>query len=310
MQLLVFTVLDGLASPGVPVFSRHNEADQRPTTWASLIVSGAKDVENRTWPTRYRGPVLVHASQRPDAISSDEIERRFGVRLLSTLPLGGIVGLTEIVDCVKLHPSKWCAPGHWAFVLANSRPLPFVQWKGQLGIRDAPQELLELLDLDTAAARSGAIRSPSDGRRIRHEAAAATASGHILGIKRGPLAVNDFAVLCYRHVDAGTALGIDQFDGLRHCVGIFAAVTKRRPVPSRCGSCGRCSSVISANLWVSFIQGFPPNARTEIKPKQAHSFPRRREWNSGVCQALRRKQGESRWLKSRPAEVANRIGLA
>jgi len=27
-----------------------------------------------------------------------------------------------------------------------------------------------------------------------------------------------------RHVDAGAALSIDQFDSLRHCVGIFAAV--------------------------------------------------------------------------------------
>jgi hypothetical protein len=31
--------------------------------WAALIVSGHKDIENRTWSTRYRGPVLIHASQ-------------------------------------------------------------------------------------------------------------------------------------------------------------------------------------------------------------------------------------------------------
>jgi hypothetical protein len=62
------------------------------------------------------------------------------------LPLGGVVGITEIVDCVKSHASAWYAPAHWAFALANSRPLPFVQWKGQLGIRDAPQALLDLLE--------------------------------------------------------------------------------------------------------------------------------------------------------------------
>jgi hypothetical protein len=116
--------------------------------WATLIASGAKDVENRTWLTRYRGPVLVHASQRTDDVTSDEIERRFGVRPQSVLPLGGIVGLTQIVDCVKPHPSKWYAPGHWALVLANPGELPFVRWKGQLGIRDAPRSLLDLLDLD------------------------------------------------------------------------------------------------------------------------------------------------------------------
>jgi len=114
--------------------------------WASLIVIGAKDVENRTWPTRYRGPVLIHASQRADDVSSDEIEHRFGLHLAEELPLGGVVGITEIVDCVKPHASTWYAPAHWAFVLANSRPLPFVQWKGQLGIRDAPDALLDLLE--------------------------------------------------------------------------------------------------------------------------------------------------------------------
>ena len=53
--------------------------------------------------------------------------------------------MTEIVDCVREHPSKWAAPGHWHFVLANSRPLPFVRWKGALSLREAPPELLDLL---------------------------------------------------------------------------------------------------------------------------------------------------------------------
>jgi hypothetical protein len=56
--------------------------------WASLIVSGAKDVENRTWPTRYRGSLKV------DDTSSEDIEGRYGVRLPAELPLGGIVGMT------------------------------------------------------------------------------------------------------------------------------------------------------------------------------------------------------------------------
>jgi len=114
--------------------------------WASLIVSSLKDVENRTWPTRYRGPVLIHASQRADDATSEDIERRFGVRLPAELPLGGVVGIAEIVGCVKDHPSKWYAPSHWAFALTNSRPLSFVRWKGQLGLRDAPGDLIQILD--------------------------------------------------------------------------------------------------------------------------------------------------------------------
>ncbi len=31
--------------------------------WATLIVSHGKDIENRTWATKFRGRFLVHASQ-------------------------------------------------------------------------------------------------------------------------------------------------------------------------------------------------------------------------------------------------------
>jgi ASCH domain-containing protein len=130
--------------------------------WAQLIASGAKDIENRTWPTRYRGSLLIHASQRADDVTSDEIERRFGVRLPPVLPLGGVVGITEIVDCVKPHPSKWYANSHWAFVLEHSTALPFIHWKGQLGIRDAPETLLELLGLDNSVARDCEPRTSAE----------------------------------------------------------------------------------------------------------------------------------------------------
>ena len=30
--------------------------------WAWLILNGGKDIENRSWPTKVRGRVLVHAS--------------------------------------------------------------------------------------------------------------------------------------------------------------------------------------------------------------------------------------------------------
>jgi hypothetical protein len=131
-----------LASAGPPLVCHAMKIISIRQPWASLIVSGIKDVENRTWPTRYRGPILVHASRRADDITADEFERRFGVSLPSELPLGGIVGLTEIVDCVRPHASRWYVPGHHAFVLTNSRPLPFVIWKGALSLREASAELL------------------------------------------------------------------------------------------------------------------------------------------------------------------------
>jgi hypothetical protein len=124
--------------------------------WASLIVCGIKDVENRTWSTRYRGPVLVHASLRADDISSVDLVRYYGAFPPSDQPRGGIVGVVEIVDCVRPHSSQWYAPGCWAFVLANARKLPFVEWKGALSLRDAPRELLTLLSCSDAQKEAAA----------------------------------------------------------------------------------------------------------------------------------------------------------
>ena len=31
--------------------------------WASLVVMGAKTIETRGWGTKYRGPILIHASK-------------------------------------------------------------------------------------------------------------------------------------------------------------------------------------------------------------------------------------------------------
>jgi hypothetical protein len=64
--------------------------------------------------------------------------------------------VTEILDCVRPHPRKWYAPAHYAFALANSRPLPFVKWLGALSLRDAPAELLALLNLNGSQAQKEA----------------------------------------------------------------------------------------------------------------------------------------------------------
>ena len=94
--------------------------------WAGLIVLGHKTVENRSWKTMYRGPVRICASKRPDDVSADDIKRRFDIALdYNELLLGGIIGITEIVDCVRDSNSQWAQPVHWHFLLANSRPLPF-----------------------------------------------------------------------------------------------------------------------------------------------------------------------------------------
>jgi len=39
--------------------------------WAWLIANNLKPIENRTWPTRYRGAFLIHAGQTFDLQGQD-----------------------------------------------------------------------------------------------------------------------------------------------------------------------------------------------------------------------------------------------
>jgi len=54
--------------------------------------------------------------------------------------------VAEIVDCVTDHPSKWFT-GPYGYVLRNRKPLPFVKWRGALGLLEAPPALLRKLGL-------------------------------------------------------------------------------------------------------------------------------------------------------------------
>jgi hypothetical protein len=111
--------------------------------WAHLIVSGQKDVENRSWPTRYRGPVLIHAGKKFDRDFDRGDFPGLDISLPDDLDVGGIVGVAEIVDCVTVSASLWFF-GRYGFVLQNARPLPFRPCRGALGFFtpnfDAPGE--------------------------------------------------------------------------------------------------------------------------------------------------------------------------
>lgn len=106
--------------------------------WAWLIINGHKDVENRIWPTRFRGEVLIHAGKKYD--DSFDCRDFKSLDRLEHAPwtgdveeeFGGIVGICEIVDCVQSYESEWFF-GPYGFVIRNARPLPFRPCRGMLG---------------------------------------------------------------------------------------------------------------------------------------------------------------------------------
>ena len=105
--------------------------------WASLIVYGIKDIENRNWRTNFRGRILIHSSAKGDIAQFGCLQPNQRLKVLNTpisricfndLPFGSIIGSVEIVDCVQNHPSIWADKGVYNWVLANpvlfKNPIP------------------------------------------------------------------------------------------------------------------------------------------------------------------------------------------
>lgn len=97
--------------------------------YASLFPSGGKRYETRSWRTNYRGPIAIHAALRPmgwvmqhtDEAALDVAVRFFGSEALATLPIGKIVAVGQLKDCILMTPEfiaeqtpQELAVGDWA----------------------------------------------------------------------------------------------------------------------------------------------------------------------------------------------------
>ena len=71
--------------------------------YASLIASGEKWIENRTWHTSYRGALAIHAGKGTQYMTRKE---------LAAVPHGCIVATARLVECVELSTVRiLCGPG-------------------------------------------------------------------------------------------------------------------------------------------------------------------------------------------------------
>jgi hypothetical protein len=114
--------------------------------WAALIVAGRKTIEIRTWPTRVRGGIFIHAGKiaddRPEAwtqVDTPEVKSLTEFR-------GGIIGTANLRACrmyrsqkefaidqaFHLNESTWFRPPIlYGFEFFEMQMMPFVPVKGQ-----------------------------------------------------------------------------------------------------------------------------------------------------------------------------------
>lgn len=81
--------------------------------WATLIASGHKMNETRSWKTNYRGEVLIHAGKNPkDYTSGVYIDDPDGPYFheagitpnnFEELPRGSIIGKATLVNCIHIN---------------------------------------------------------------------------------------------------------------------------------------------------------------------------------------------------------------
>jgi hypothetical protein len=175
--------------------------------WAWAVVNGPRDgeawkrFENRSWATEYTGPLVIHAG-KSDGWMRDGMEflRAQGVApLLSELAFGAILGVVEMVDCVRpreaLRPDGSRDPyafenSAWCHKYANPRRLATpVPWKGRLQFFDVPREIVaELLgDAESAETSSAAKCGETKEERIDRAIAAAGGSGRLKRAAQGSL---------------------------------------------------------------------------------------------------------------------------
>jgi hypothetical protein len=144
--------------------------------WASLIAIGAKKVETRHWSTSHRGPLVIHAAKTKDGYDDiishreengeralrlrppfGDVLRAAGYERLIELPLGALLCVVDLVDCVpteslaaKISEQERAfgnyGSGRFGWILENVRVLPApVPYRGAQGIFSVEENLLNLV---------------------------------------------------------------------------------------------------------------------------------------------------------------------
>lgn len=109
--------------------------------WAWAVCIGAKDIENRTWVTEYRGPLVIQASAAKQDVNAF-VKGSKGKLKTDDMTFGALIGFAELVDvvplCKSLEDNLW-ATGPYCWVLANARPLDEpIPYKGALHLFELP----------------------------------------------------------------------------------------------------------------------------------------------------------------------------
>lgn len=136
---------------------------KQPFAW--LIANGYLMVDDRTWGTAYRGPILIHASKGLYDVYYDYLKANTDIPLPAKehLPYGGVVGIAELVLCSRPgelpasisreHRAQYqgVSSRHFGFLFERPRTVPLIPCAGKLGIFE--------LDLDALLSEPSVVQA-------------------------------------------------------------------------------------------------------------------------------------------------------
>jgi len=134
--------------------------------WATLLATGSSRYALHSWRTSHRGPLAIYAGRRwtedtIDLCLHEDIRpllARAGYDYLIQVPLGALVGIVQLVDCISVGSGDWQSfdaadpavlygpfyPENWAWVFAQARPLRKpLPYRGKMGIFSVPDRVLK-----------------------------------------------------------------------------------------------------------------------------------------------------------------------
>ena len=133
--------------------------------WATLVATGAKRIETRSWSTSYRGPLAIHAAKgyprdARDVATSARVRQVLAAHFgdshfaADVFPVGRVLAVCRLMACVRTEILLLKAPysadmteqeqafgnydeGRFGWMLADIKPLPATEpAKGALGLWD------------------------------------------------------------------------------------------------------------------------------------------------------------------------------
>ena len=114
--------------------------------WAGLIMNGTKKIETRSWKTKYRGEIYIHASLSKAKITKPEV---YELIKDMNFKCGYIICKCNLVDCIYMtdeyvndmkinHYEEYICGhyevGRYAWIVEDVKVIEPIEAKGKLGL--------------------------------------------------------------------------------------------------------------------------------------------------------------------------------